>query len=319
MNKVDFFISYTAADEAWAEWAAFILEEQGYSVLLQKWDFAAGGNFVLEMQRAASQSSRTVGILSPDYLTSKFVKPEWAAAFAKDPEGLKRSLVLVRVRECEPSGLLEPLIYIDLVGLDQDQARERLLSGMIGLRAKPSKRPRFPGRGQGAKSPALFPGAVQSAAPEKRTLGYMPKIRRPPTDLEKRRFIQTCFETVVQHFRSALAELCSQDAAIVGEVKEINATKYVAEIFINGERRAQCKFWMSDGMRENGIKYSETDFGLDSDSSFNEMLSLVHDELALKGIMGGFGGKAEEGLNLERLTPEDAAEYLWRRFTWRLG
>jgi hypothetical protein len=35
--------------------------------------------------------------------------------------------------------------------------------------------------------------------------------------------------------------------------------------------------------------------------------------------MGGFGGKAEEGLNLERLTPEDAAEYLWRRFTWRLG
>jgi hypothetical protein len=146
----------------------------------------------------------------------------------------------------------------------------------------------------------------------------MLKIRRPPTDLEKRRFIQTCFDTVVRHFRGALAELSSQDAAIEGEVKEINATKYVAEIFINGERGAHCKFWMGDGMDGNGIKYSETDFGWD-DNSFNEMLSLVQGELALKPIMGDFGGQAGVGLNLEHLTAEEAAEYLWRRFTWRLG
>ena len=36
----DFFISYTAADRAWAEWAAWQLEAAGYGVVLQDWDFA---------------------------------------------------------------------------------------------------------------------------------------------------------------------------------------------------------------------------------------------------------------------------------------
>jgi hypothetical protein len=48
-DKVN-FISYTSANERWAEWIGWILEEQGFSVRLQAWDFAAGSNFVLEMQ-----------------------------------------------------------------------------------------------------------------------------------------------------------------------------------------------------------------------------------------------------------------------------
>jgi len=34
-------------------------------------------------------------VLSPDYLKSQFASPEWAAAFADDPQGLKRKLVPV--------------------------------------------------------------------------------------------------------------------------------------------------------------------------------------------------------------------------------
>jgi len=71
-------------------------------------------------------------------------------------------------------------------------------------------------------------------------------------------------------------------------------------------------------MGGDGIAYSETDFGGD-DNSFNEMLLLVQDELALKPLMGDFGGRAGEGLNLEHLTPEEAAEFLWRRFASRIG
>jgi hypothetical protein len=35
----DFFISYTAADQAWAEWIAWQLEAEGYTTVLQAWDF----------------------------------------------------------------------------------------------------------------------------------------------------------------------------------------------------------------------------------------------------------------------------------------
>jgi hypothetical protein len=45
----DFFISYTGSDERWAEWIGWTLEAGGFSVVIQKWDFAAGSNFVLNM------------------------------------------------------------------------------------------------------------------------------------------------------------------------------------------------------------------------------------------------------------------------------
>src|SRR6202795_4997649 len=111
---------------------------------------------------------------------------------------------------------------------------------------------------------------------------YMPKIRTTPTDLEKRRFIQTAFDVVVRHFESGLAELSAQDTAIECEFKAVTATKYVAEIFVHGERRARCKFWIGDRLGGDGIAYSEMDVGWDSDNSYNELLSLTNDELALK-------------------------------------
>jgi TIR domain len=48
----NFFISYTSKDQKWAEWIAWHLEEAGYSTVLQAWDFHAGGNFVLDMDKA---------------------------------------------------------------------------------------------------------------------------------------------------------------------------------------------------------------------------------------------------------------------------
>ena len=45
----DFFISYTEADESWAKWIAWILEANGFTTVLQAWDFRPGSNFVLDM------------------------------------------------------------------------------------------------------------------------------------------------------------------------------------------------------------------------------------------------------------------------------
>ncbi|MGZ3610292.1 MAG: toll/interleukin-1 receptor domain-containing protein, partial [Ktedonobacteraceae bacterium] len=70
----DFFISYNKADQRWAEWIAWQLEEAGYQTLLQAWDFLAGGNFVLDMNTAARKATRTIAVLSPDYLDSKFTR-----------------------------------------------------------------------------------------------------------------------------------------------------------------------------------------------------------------------------------------------------
>lgn len=114
---MDFFISYNKADRAWAEWIAWQVEQAGYKTIVQAWDFRPGSNFVLEMQRAASEAERTIAVLSPDYLTALFTQPEWTAAFAKDPTGIKGTLLPVRVRKCDLEGLLPQIVHIDLAGL----------------------------------------------------------------------------------------------------------------------------------------------------------------------------------------------------------
>src|SRR4051794_2309415 len=113
-NKRDFFVSYNKADRAWATWIAWVLEEAGYSVFLQDWDFK--GNFVLEMDKAHKLSRRTVAVLSLDYLASRFAAPEWAARFAQDATSEHDLLIPVRVRPCKLEGLLAQIVYIDLVG-----------------------------------------------------------------------------------------------------------------------------------------------------------------------------------------------------------
>src|SRR5687767_276546 len=113
----DFFISYTAVDEKWAVWIAWWLELAGYRVLIQAWDFRPGDNFVLRMHHAARVANRTIIVLTPAFLEALFTQPEWAAAFSLDPTGSARKLVPVRVEACRPDGLLQQLVYLDLVGI----------------------------------------------------------------------------------------------------------------------------------------------------------------------------------------------------------
>ena len=124
----DFFISYTGVDRSWAEWIAWVLEEAQYTTVIQAWDFGVGANFVQEMDAAAKKAERTIAVLSPDYFQSRFTPSEWQAAFRRDPTGAQRLLVPVRVRECDVDGLLGGIVYIDLVGLEAEAARERLLA-----------------------------------------------------------------------------------------------------------------------------------------------------------------------------------------------
>lgn len=172
-RKKDFFISYNKADRAWAEWIAWQLEAAGYTAVVQAWDFRPGGNFALDMQRAAEQAERTIAVLSPDYLNSSFTQPEWAAAFAQDPTGDEGRLLPVRVRECDLKGLLSPIVYIDLFGLQRPVAKNALLEGVKRERAKPGTEPHFPAdQARAVSDEPRFPGSLPS-------VWNVPHLRNP--------------------------------------------------------------------------------------------------------------------------------------------
>jgi predicted component of type VI protein secretion system len=170
----DFFISYNWADKQWAEWIAWTLEEAGYSVVIQAWDFRPGGNFVLDMQRAAAETQKTIAVLSESYLDSAFTQPEWAAAFANDPQSLERKLIPIRVENCKPTGMLRPIVYVDLVGLSEAEAKLAVLNMLDERRPKPEQKPVFPGAIASSErevpAPVAFPGvAAQPSKPNGNT------------------------------------------------------------------------------------------------------------------------------------------------------
>jgi tetratricopeptide (TPR) repeat protein len=214
----DFFISYTQADRDWAVWIAWVLEEKGYTSIIQDWDFRPGGNFVLDMQRAAAGTERTVAILSPDYLQSRFTAPEWAAAFAKDPTGEKGILLSVRVCEVELAGLLPQVVYIDLVGLDQDTCRVRLLAGIKRERAKPVKPPAFPG------SPPPFPGSPKDNPTPALPINVLPDPGPLPAGSRMPFAPNPLFVGRQEDLRTLARQLQAGETSAVGQVEIAAAT-----------------------------------------------------------------------------------------------
>jgi len=164
----DFFVSYTHVDQGWAEWVAWVLEEDGYRVLIQAWDFIPGSNWVRGMQAGTRDAARTIAILSQSYLNSVYGSIEWQAALASDPNGASRRLLVVRIESCQRPGLLAPVVGIDLFDLSEAAAKKVLRNMVLAAekgRAKPTVPPRFPG--------AAIPS--QSAS-EKRAISHEPSF-----------------------------------------------------------------------------------------------------------------------------------------------
>jgi hypothetical protein len=310
-----FFVSYTGNDTAWAEWIAWALEEEGHKVTLQKWDFRPGGNFVVEMQKAAATSDRTIAVLSPDYLKSGFATPEWAAALVQDPTGAKFKLVPVRVRAYDPDGLWKALIYIDLVDLDEETARLRLIEGLNTGRAKPSQAPRFPGSASAAAhAGAPFPGHAEERSSVEPSPPYVPKIRRAPTDLEQRRFVQQGFARIREYFEHAVTEIKKESPDIDGDLTAASATEFSVEIFVAGKSKCRCRIWLGGMFGGNDISYAEG--SSIHGNTINDSLSVNTDagELVFRSMMGQMVGRLSQGADIKRLNAEQAADYLWRRF-----
>lgn len=305
----DFFISYNKADRVWAEWIAYVLEEEGFSTSIQAWDFRPGTNFVLEMQEAAAKAVRTVMVLSPDYLTSEFAVSEWAAAFARDPKGVEGKLVPVMVRQCEPAGLLGQIVRIELVGLEEQEANRRLLDGIRQRRAKPEARPPFPLQ-PATRAAIAFPGSDPSKA-DRSNAPYLPDIGRKPSDAERRRFIRTSFTAIGDKFRNGLEALKARYDFVETDIEFRGETNFVAEVFMHGRSECACHVWLGGAFSRDAISYYEgRSF---SDTAINEMLAVVNDALFLSATMGSAFGQYDD-MNLKRLSLEAAADYLWRRF-----
>jgi len=175
-DRKDFFVSHAASDRAWAEWAAWQLEQAGYSVELDVWEWAAGRNFMTAMSDALGRCDRVLALFSLAYFDrSRYTTGEWSAAMVH-VLGMEEGRVVPVLVEDVPveqmPAVLRPLVSCDVFGVDAGQARRVLLEAAAGPR-RPDGEPIFPGR--------AGPGtANRPGGPAPRFPGGMPRLMGAP-------------------------------------------------------------------------------------------------------------------------------------------
>lgn len=115
----DFFISRAGPDKVLAVWVGAVLEQAGYRVVIQDRDFA-NTNFLDQMDAALGSGARVIALLTPDYLATDYCTAEWMHPLYGDPLNRQGRLIVLRVAECKPKGLLRGIASWNLYKLRDD-------------------------------------------------------------------------------------------------------------------------------------------------------------------------------------------------------
>jgi hypothetical protein len=134
-------------------------------------------------------------------------------------------------------------------------------------------------------------------------------LRRNFTDADRDTFFDNAFEYMARFFENSLDELKARNPGIKTSFKRVDANRFTAVAYSNGQAKAGCKVVLG-GMFGKGITFSQNDRL--EDSSVNESLTLKDDGqmLYLSPIGMATYGKTASA----HMTFEGASEYYWDVF-----
>lgn len=143
----------------------------------------------------------------------------------------------------------------------------------------------------------------------------LPKIRKQFTQRDKDLFLKNAFIEIKQYFTIALLELKNNYREVDTDFSEIHNFKFACTIYIKGEASNRCKIWLGGMMSSNSIAYQSGKFINDADNSYNDILSVEDNEqvLGFRPMMPSFHN--QQYPNKDLMNVQEAAEYLWQRFT----
>jgi hypothetical protein len=107
---------------------AQVLINAGYRVIVQEFNFAVGDNAAEKMHDALKRTKHLIVLYSKTYEQSGFTKIElfnFIAAAANS--GGKRRLIVLRVEDCKPRGIISGYIYGDLFGRKGPSKRREII------------------------------------------------------------------------------------------------------------------------------------------------------------------------------------------------
>jgi hypothetical protein len=160
----------------------------------------------------------------------------------------------------------------------------------------------------------VAPAPHPKAPPRSRLTALGPRssnlrVRQTFTDRDKDRFLHDAFDFMASFFENSLNELAERNPGIEGDFRPIDANRFTASVYQNGQNIARCQIRL--GGLGNGIAFSYN--ANPEDTSLNESMSVEAGEqsLFLRPL----------GMQMHRTSGKDAhlgfqgaAEYYWSLF-----
>lgn len=147
----------------------------------------------------------------------------------------------------------------------------------------------------------------------------IPKIKKSFSQRDRDIFLRESFDIVKEYFRAGLEKIESSYDGIDTDLQEVHQTKFIATIYLQGEIAERCKIWIENIGSGPSIGYCSGRWISISDTSLNDILTVTDNGKALALRTFGMWTGQPEHLRKEHLSSEEAAEYLWRRFTEYVG
>ncbi|WAX95745.1 TIR domain-containing protein [Aminobacter sp. NyZ550] len=308
------FFSYSHADETLRdelEKQLSMLKRQG---LIQTWHdrrIGAGEEIDKSIDERINKDDIILLLVSPDFLASNYCYDiEMSRALERHATG-EAIVIPVILRPCDwhpaPFGKLnatppdgKPITK----WADRDEAFLEVAKALRAALTRRGATTSTPGTvASGSDARILHAIATQPTGPRSSNL----RTTKVFTERDRDRFKLETFEYMARFFENSLEEMGKRDPGIEGSFRRVDANRFFAAVYHNGEAKARCTVFMDGGFGD-GICYVNGESA--SSNSMNESLRVEADEHALFLKSMGMASHYRYGSE-QKLSQDGAAELYW--------
>lgn len=306
------FFSYSHADEDLRNCLEKHLATLVHQGLIDAWHdrrILGGDEFDDRISEHLERADIVLLLVSSDFLASKYCyEREMLRAMELHNSG-KTRVIPVILRHCDwhstPFGKLRATPRDGKPIRSWTDFDEAFLDVVLTIREaiKVSAKPKNLVAPKPSSAPGTQTGFVDH--PRSSNLG----LRRAFTDADRDIFLDQAFDYMTRFFENSLSELKARNPLIDTSFKRLDANRFVAVVYLNGQAKARCKIALG-GISGKGITFSQSD--RPDDSSFNEALSVTDNEQML--CLTPMGMATYGASTKKHMTLEGASEYFWEIF-----
>lgn len=300
------FFSYSHADETLRDQLEKHLSALKRQGLIEAWHdrrIVAGRDFGSDISANLENADVVLLLVSADFLASDYCyEREMLRAVERHKAG-QASVIPVILRPCDwhdtPFGSLQAIPKDGRAITQWSNPDEAFLDAVTAIKGALRER----GATTVIRTPRISAEMVSSPAPRSSNL----RVRKRFTERDHDRFLHDAFEYIARFFENSVNELEGRNSDIEQSFKRIDANRFTAAAYRDGEKVCQCSVFV--GGMLGGIGYAGNDRA--ETNGFNENLSVEADEQTLYLKPMGFQSYGREQ---ERFGFEGAAEHLWEMF-----